>query len=110
MLVMRILKVRSPPDARLVSGHIVRPSRVIGSPRDSGIGGWRATEQLVGTDGERSGEPGDVIEGEASFAGLEPAEHRDVDAGSIAHLLQREALLLAQFAQASPHSSRGRVG
>jgi hypothetical protein len=45
-----------------------------------------------------------VIEGEAPLAGLEPAEHRDVDVGSIADLLEGQTLIEAKLAKASPDS------
>ena len=45
-----------------------------------------------------------MIEGEPSLAGLEPAEHRDVDVGSIADLLQGEPLLVTELAEAPTDS------
>ncbi|MEY2582327.1 MAG: hypothetical protein QOE09_2176, partial [Ilumatobacteraceae bacterium] len=41
---------------------------------------------------------------ESSFAGLESAEHGDIDVGSITDLLKGEALLLAEFAKAASDS------
>ena len=71
---------------------------------DPWVGRRRSTEKVVGADPKRGGEHGDVIEREASFAGLEPAEHRDVDVGSIADLLQGEALLVTELAKAPTDS------
>jgi len=45
-----------------------------------------------------------VIEGEAPLPGLEPAEHRDVDARSITDLLQGQTLLEAKLTKASSDS------
>ena len=62
------------------------------------------TEQIIGRDTERGGKPRDVIERESPLAGLESAEHRDVDVRPVTHLLQREALLVTELTEPSPHS------
>ena len=62
--------------------------------------GGRSTELIVG----RGGKSRDVIERESPLAGLESAEHRDVDVRPVTHLLQREALLVTELTEPSPHS------
>jgi len=81
--------VRERPHRQAVSGD--------GFAANPRIGRRRASEQLVGTDSERNCESGDVVEGEATFSGLEAAEHRDVDAGAIADLLKGQTLIEAKL-------------
>ena len=45
-----------------------------------------------------------MIQSESSFAGLESAEHGDVDVGSIADLLKGQALLVTKLAKSAPDS------
>lgn len=66
---------------------------------------WRGAEQVVGADAQRVGEKWDVIERQASLAGLEPAKRGQVDVGALGHLLERQALFALKCAQALPHSS-----
>ncbi len=82
--------VRERPHRQAVSGD--------GFAANPRIGRRRSSEKFVGADRKCGGEPGDVVQGEATLAGLESAEHRDIDAGPVADLLKGEALFVAELA------------
>jgi hypothetical protein len=79
-------------------GDAVGPERFAA---DSGIGPRRRAEQVVGGDVEGGGEPRDVVEGQATLAGLEAAEGGDVDVRPLGDLLEGQLALGAQLAQPS---------
>ena len=73
---------------------MVRPLRVTGLLRTARVGwGRTAAEEIVGTHAEGCRQAWDVVQGETTFARLEPAEHGDVDVSALTDLLQCEALL-----------------
>jgi hypothetical protein len=77
-------------------GHAVALAR---QAADAGVVRWRRCEQLVCAHPERRGQSGDVVEGEPALARLQPAERREVDAGPLGDLLQRQPPFGAKLAQ-----------